>query len=445
MVMTRPWAWNEVLQEAWPQWLWITAAYAVALSLLYSQFRGAGGGASHSRPGARVMRALALPSFGACLAMQVAATQVVRGRLLAIAPADPGMVAYFGSIDMRLGVLHACLLLVWSSCCLLGSWYAARRAGTNQAAGWSQWLLGACGWLIWITALLLLRSQWLHAAAFPGRSLRLTDSTALAESFQRLAARHVEVHWFICGAGLLPALGALMLIKRARLPPRATTSGLITSLVCLAIGVAAFVATRPLAADAAHPLPALEHHHLAGACTCGPHCDPAKLLTYPQIAMCDTPELPAYGPDLTIHEDGVVTFYGTEVGRNGTVDTAKLHAMLVTLIGRWAQSHAAEPFPKQLVVRAGATTPVQALLPALRVAANAGMRGALVCGAPTKLQADTQTLGALIRWQQCALPVRFAPEGAPLQERATLVEVTRAVEQGTGTFSLPAYPTQGAP
>ena len=93
----------------------------------------------------------------------------------------------------------------------------------------------------------------------------------------------------------------------------------------------------------------------------------------------------------------------------------------------------ASPLPSGCVC---AQTRTSALAPALRAAVAAGVHGLLSCGAPLPRDLQTRTLGTLKRSEQCALPVTFRNDAAPLEQFSTWQAVANAAEGGVQAMSL---------
>ena len=423
----------EVAQEAWPRSLWVFVSQLVALAILASRARGAASSAK-----GRLARALTLPSFGICVATQVSAHQLVRAHALGSASGPTGTLAYYAAVDVRLGILHAGLMLVWAVGCLLVVGGVRMRSPKADALTWDEWLVGSCGWIALVTAVLLLSGSMEELAALPRRSVFLTEQPGAARILQRAGERFEVLRWIAIGSGLVPGLLALALLARSKLTTPSPAQVYSTAGLAL-LGAAMFHVTRPYAYDARRPLPVLTHHSTFNPCACDPRyfkCDDAGTHDYPQLRTCAADAAWTAGLDLTLHGDGSATLDDAFVGNANDISTSAVTNALASSGARRKPPHPSEPLSEWLVLRASARTRVSALAPALRAAAAAGVNGLLLCSAPLPRDIETRTLGTLKRSEQCALPVRFRSDAAPLEQFNTWQDVANAAEGGVQALSL---------
>ena len=228
--------------------------------------------------------------------------------------------------------------------------------------------------------------------------------TSLRAALEHITRAHVELI-AVTAIAIAGAVGAAVLATRSG--HRASRAHLVTAGALLLSGLAAVGATRGHAADRL-PLPAL-----------GDTLVPSTAERPPGFTRCRGTS--SAGPVLTLDGDRA-TLNGEPIALRDT------HDVLLTLRNNFRLLHPTEDFPGQLLVLAGATTPMARLAPYLLTAEIAGYpHQRLIAIEPRPYH--SRTLGVIDRVEQCALDFEVVEsEGTPWSTWRTWGELAAALE-----------------
>jgi hypothetical protein len=181
----------------------------------------------------------------------------------------------------------------------------------------------------------------------------------------------------------LAVLGSVVLLALARRAPRAEAAPprgpLLASLALFAVGLAAFLATRDLAHDAAHPPPLWD---VAGRSS----LPPSQLGALPLTKPCPPPRS---APEIA-WEDGRWYVDGAEAR-----DEAALRERLLAKRALWQAVQPGKPFPGRVALALPSSAPAGVAGRTLAVAGAAGYTEADLLGRVAPRSWPTRTLGAL--------------------------------------------------
>lgn len=213
---------------------------------------------------------------------------------------------------------------------------------------------------------------------------------------------------------LLVALGAVLLLRRALLEQRAGTRGAVFA---SALGLLAFVATRPLAFDARHALPFVEEGG-------------GVALDLPKV-VCEPPE---WGPELTVGR-GHVEF---DAQRWELGQTERLAAKIADVKKKYEEVRDASGGGARMrpwTVAIESSTRMADVIPILGVLRAEGFTGLKLQGDGV-VSTDSWTRGPLERRGPCQHAFRLRAGGAPASWFSSWEDFARATVQGVYDLDL---------